>query len=130
MDEQEVDRVRKQLWKKIAEHQAAGGTVRNQLMADRFGGVRGSGWMRRMPSCVCLLGLYGDIHMNVEVMAKAALDISFIEARNLESGFEGWTPGEDIRLDHPLYKLGREIGLELEQREAILVPLDSKGESA
>ncbi len=105
-----IDFIRSELWKKIEEHQSRGGSVRNLIMANRFGGQRGYGF--EDSDTVCLLGLY-DRYAAITGICQG-LRISSEEALQLEAGFEkfnAWA-GETA-----FYHLGREIGLQLEEKE-------------
>ena len=121
--------IKTKLWARIREHQASGGTVRNQAMADARGGASGGYFNHQNKdyehgNCLCILGLYNG----EEYAAAEALDITYDDARVLEAGFEGWgrkgsedlerrfATDEEIRAD-PFYQLGAEITRVLDEEE-------------
>lgn len=114
-----IEKVRDTLLKLIQEHQEAGIPVRNKIMAERFGGERGYPSALNVdddPGPVCLRGLLpagGDQHR------AYFLGIDEEELRNMEAGFEAWANNPDFDHESPFYKLGREIGDELERAEEV-----------
>lgn len=114
MEDDRINTLREAFWKKIRTHQQGGGAVRNELMAERFGGVQGTA-PHYGNTTVCLIGLYSpDGRWGREMMQETG--IHYRELLTLEAGFENWT-WPNVERDDPLYKLGREIGQQLEDEE-------------
>lgn len=119
----DIEQVRKDLWRRIREHQKAGGSVRNEPMANRFGGDRGGFACGGGIYPLCLIGVVAaTVRTSRYVATREVLDISADDVEALEAGFEEWGP-DDLSLQPPLllspfYALGQEIAKKLTEEEA------------
>lgn len=111
-DEQEVVRVSNLIWERVRAVQAQGvrvSGVRAGRRYDCLSGVYAAGY----GAPLCLIGAvihpYATGASPYNETARI-LGISVEEARLLEEGFEGW-PGPG---DHPFFKLGEAIELQLD----------------
>lgn len=110
----EIERVRRVLMARVDAYQGLGGLVRNDKIVRKVGGPRGLSWEPASgpdgPGAVCLLGVMGGSRFE----AYKALEITPHDAAQIEHGFEDWRD-EHTDFESEFYKLGREVGLKLEQ---------------
>lgn len=107
----------------IKERRAEGIAVRNDPMTRLLGrdAEEGLYWDPRHPQrTLCLIGATKS-----ESRREAAtlLGISMAEARDLEHGFEDWRMATEVDRNGPFFKLGRQLGQELEAE--MLLELDT-----
>jgi len=106
----------------IKERRAEGVAVRNGYMTQLLGRNAEDGlyWDPLHPQrALCLIGATKS---ESRPSAARFLGISMEGVRDLEHGFEGWRMAPQVDQNGPFFKLGRQLGLELEAE--MLLELD------
>lgn len=114
-----IENMHSQLWTLIRRYQHEGGVVSNEVVQRKLGNFSQAGYDGR---CLCLLGVIAKYHRQsktegITSIARRVFDISCLDALSLEDGFENWS--SDPQKKNPYYKLGREIGAQIEKEAGI-----------
>lgn len=114
----QIDSIRTQLWELIRRYQHEGGVVSNSVIQQKLGNFSQAVYDGK---CLCLLGVIAKYHRGdaktegVTKIVRRVFDISCLDALALEDGFENWSDSNSS----PYYKLGREIGAQIEKEVGI-----------